>query len=364
MVQVQVTPADSVASCEINGIPAQHDGNMFFATVPLEVGSNTIIATCVAVDGSVAADTIRVERLDDDTPPTSEVVVSDDRNETSVIFRDESGIASIEVEVLTNGEIDIEDFEVGDKEVEVTIRRIDPSEPLTWTIVATDLCGNTLRVDPVWLQYTSGQDPDSYSFEIFDFERYLYIINNGLKQIEIELNQYKLVVKAHPRYRGRDGQTYYIPVEGEALIDLLPYLKQGTNDVRLFLSGPEGTSGLVVFSDVDFGLSDRPLDGIDVETLPLRLTLYPNYPNPFNPETRISFDVPRDYMEAVQVRLMIYNLRGRLVRSLVDGELYAGHYEFVWDGTDAAGVPVASGVYIYRLIVGQQHTARRMTMLK
>ncbi len=61
--------------------------------------------------------------------------------------------------------------------------------------------------------------------------------------------------------------------------------------------------------------------------------LYPNHPNPFNPRTTIRFDLPA----AGQVRLVVYDLAGRLVRVLVEGEVSAGSHEAVWDGRDATG---------------------------
>ncbi|MFQ5709250.1 MAG: FlgD immunoglobulin-like domain containing protein, partial [bacterium] len=81
---------------------------------------------------------------------------------------------------------------------------------------------------------------------------------------------------------------------------------------------------------------------------PLRknFILYANYPNPFNPETRIRFDILKS---RATIRLMIFGVLGREVTLLFDGERAAGTYEFVWDGTDKHGRQVASGIYFYRL---------------
>ncbi len=81
------------------------------------------------------------------------------------------------------------------------------------------------------------------------------------------------------------------------------------------------------------------------ETLPEGYALFPNYPNPFNPTTEITFALP----EAGEIKLAIYNLRGQLVRTLVSGAVAAGRHKVVWDGTDANGAKVASGIYVYRL---------------
>lgn len=73
-----------------------------------------------------------------------------------------------------------------------------------------------------------------------------------------------------------------------------------------------------------------------------------NYPNPFNPSTVISFQLPVDS----DVSLKIYDLQGRVVKSLVAGNLAAGKHEVTWDGRNESGARVASGVYVYRLKAG------------
>jgi len=76
--------------------------------------------------------------------------------------------------------------------------------------------------------------------------------------------------------------------------------------------------------------------------------LRPNYPNPFNPSTVIEYTVPAA-QDAAMVRLAVYTMAGRLVHVLVNGLRASGLHRVRWDGTDAAGTLVASGVYLYRL---------------
>lgn len=85
-----------------------------------------------------------------------------------------------------------------------------------------------------------------------------------------------------------------------------------------------------------------------------------NVPNPFNPTTTISYSVVRD----AHVELEIYDLAGRHVRTLVSGRVESGEYEVEWNGTDAAGAAVASGVYLYRLRAGAFTETRRMVLVK
>jgi parallel beta-helix repeat protein len=89
--------------------------------------------------------------------------------------------------------------------------------------------------------------------------------------------------------------------------------------------------------------------------------LSPNFPNPFNPATAIQFRVPSP---GSRVRLSIYDLSGRLVRTLVDDERGAGEHTVVWRGLDDSGRQVGSGVYFYRLEVAGATLERKMVMLK
>jgi len=86
-----------------------------------------------------------------------------------------------------------------------------------------------------------------------------------------------------------------------------------------------------------------------------------NYPNPFNPTTAISYTVPAP---GAEVRLTIYDLAGREVRTLVAEMEQGGEHVVVWHGRDDAGRAVGSGVYFYRLVVGDQSIERKMVMLK
>jgi subtilisin family serine protease len=95
-------------------------------------------------------------------------------------------------------------------------------------------------------------------------------------------------------------------------------------------------------------------------SLPTTLALEQNYPNPFNPSTVISFALPKEG----RASLVIYNLLGQQVRTLVDGSLEAGVHAIEWDGRETNGQPVASGVYLYRLVSGEFSQTRKMTLLK
>jgi hypothetical protein len=96
------------------------------------------------------------------------------------------------------------------------------------------------------------------------------------------------------------------------------------------------------------------------ETIPVTFELRQNAPNPFNPTTVISYMLP----ERGRVTVEVYNIAGRLVRTLVDEEQEPGLRSVTWDGTDDAGRGVASGVYLYRVDAGDHSAKRRMVLLK
>ena len=100
-------------------------------------------------------------------------------------------------------------------------------------------------------------------------------------------------------------------------------------------------------------------------TAPTETVLLPNYPNPFNPETWIPYDLAQD----ADVHIHIYNLKGESVRRLSLGFQTTGTYRTrpraaYWDGRNAAGEPVASGTYFYTLQAGRLKATRRMVIIK
>ncbi len=103
-----------------------------------------------------------------------------------------------------------------------------------------------------------------------------------------------------------------------------------------------------------------PLANKDDVALPRVFALHPNYPNPFNPETTISFDIP----ERSRVQLTIYDLLGKKITVLSDGVTVAGSHTIRWSGTDTFGLTVGSGVYILRFDAGEFSQTRKMLLLK
>jgi len=99
--------------------------------------------------------------------------------------------------------------------------------------------------------------------------------------------------------------------------------------------------------------------------IPSKFALLPNFPNPFNPETWI----PYELASAVEVKLTIYNGIGQLIRTLELGKQPAGHYctkaqAAYWDGRNEQGERVSNGLYFYHLSVGEFRATKKMLLLK
>jgi hypothetical protein len=100
--------------------------------------------------------------------------------------------------------------------------------------------------------------------------------------------------------------------------------------------------------------------GLDLDGLPGTFALHQNYPNPFNAETRIRFTLDR----AGPVSMKIFDVTGRLVRTLIETDLPSGEHRAGWNGTDDRGRALASGVYFCRLETGQTAGARKMILAR
>jgi hypothetical protein len=113
-------------------------------------------------------------------------------------------------------------------------------------------------------------------------------------------------------------------------------------------------------SDDVFTITSPTGAGVVGDIVPTVFALRQNAPNPFAGTTMLRFDVPKD----VKVKMSVFDIRGRLVKSLVDETLPAGRYSIGWDGRDSNGDQVASGVYFYKIQAGQWNDTKRMVLVR
>jgi hypothetical protein len=99
---------------------------------------------------------------------------------------------------------------------------------------------------------------------------------------------------------------------------------------------------------------------LEIQSTPTEFALLQNFPNPFNPETTIQYNLS----ESADVSLHIYNVVGQVVRTLVAERQPAGRYRVQWSGSDDRGVPVSSGIYFYQISAGKFQDVRKLMLLK
>jgi len=148
---------------------------------------------------------------------------------------------------------------------------------------------------------------------------------------------------------------YYVELEG--------FAGSGNEEVYvgLQLITDEADNYFGIFVDDAEIYITQPTGVSPLDQMPTELALGQNYPNPFNLRTIISFTLPN----SAPVSLDVFDILGRRVERLIDkAELQAGVHQITWDGTNAAGATVTSGIYFYRLVCGERSAIRQMTLLK
>ncbi len=151
-----------------------------------------------------------------------------------------------------------------------------------------------------------------------------------------------------------EGTYMEVPVEWtEYVYDLTAYADQ---QIHVALNCVSNDAFIMFIDDVKITGSDDNEDIVAVH----KTTLKGNYPNPFNPETTISFSV----MNEAPVSLDIYNVKGQLVRKLVNDVKAAGEHTVVWNGKDNNGRAVSSGVYYYKMTTGKYSSTKKMILMK
>jgi hypothetical protein len=345
--------------CAINGIEISAVNDTLAATVKIEPGRNVIIASCALTDiaGQTITCTDSLTVFRDITPPDCDFQAQD--GGIAGTFTDAgAGIASIKTDYLNNGTLIVERFRPGDKIVHFRIEPKNPDKSIGFNINVTDVCGNRFSCDPVYL-HIAANDRQQYVIRFPIIDRYLYLTNNGLEEIRIDLNGKKFTFTSGAAPSQLEKNTFQIPYEGTVVFDVRPCLQEAGNKMVIELDGPSGSNAdlllMNIAGEVDFVLSYQ-------EPLPAAFRLLQNYPNPFNPETYIPIEIPSGWPHPV--KLQIYNTAGRLIKTVADGYLPAGSSTILWDGTDASGAQVASGVYFYRVVSGEVVQMRKLVLAR
>ena len=123
----------------------------------------------------------------------------------------------------------------------------------------------------------------------------------------------------------------------------------------------EGTDGeyTVTSQNGEFVLDNTSLS-IDIGIMPKEFVLHQNYPNPFNPVTSLRYDLPNDGL----VNITIYDMVGRIVKTLLNGPQTAGFKSVQWNATNDRNEPVSAGLYLYTIQAGESRQTKKMVLLK
>lgn len=146
-------------------------------------------------------------------------------------------------------------------------------------------------------------------------------------------------------------KTWLIDTDHECCLEL----KDGAAEADVPKDGTGLHLKLIVGTEAFAESASR---GLPLE--PYKFSLKPNYPNPFNPETRIEYSLEHKGRVSVD----IFDGLGRKIRTLESGVLGAGVHEAVWNGRDDSGRPVPSGVYVCRVRAGAFATSRKMALIR
>ncbi len=131
--------------------------------------------------------------------------------------------------------------------------------------------------------------------------------------------------------------------------------------LEIVMNTSDGKSGTALRAILAVDGGDAfDLQDTDLASVPVRFSLGDNYPNPFNPATKISFDLPA----SGRVALRIYDVRGNEIRTLVSGVMPFGSHTVTWNGIDDGGRAVSSGVYFYRIEAEGFAATHKMMLLK
>lgn len=176
-------------------------------------------------------------------------------------------------------------------------------------------------------------------------------------------NQIQFSVKAFDMYYNPD------PVDQDTIYTWSCDTMLGSfNETGIFTAGNDMLAGYIYVQSST--IKDSSLVTITAETqlklenttgaIPCKLKLYDNYPNPFNPNTTIKFELEKNALTEVN----IYDISGRFIRSLLNELLTIGTHQIEWDGRSNSGKHVSSGTYFYQVKTNNQNSVRKMLLIK
>jgi hypothetical protein len=241
---------------------------------------------------------------------------------------------------------------------------LTPGDTLTFNSTLTNHSDSTKS--PKFFIYGTTTGPDSFTFLAVDTTEILQLPPGGRKRDITDLEVPSQAPIGHYIF------TAYVVNIKDTIMDEDPFGFQVVSG-----SGRPGYSGNQLTSSDKmspwrvirgwFGYNERSnegfKEGIASILLPKSFSISQNYPNPFNPSTSIEYAIPEGQSN-VHVIISIYDIRGRLVKTLVEGDRSPGVYKVHWNGTNTMDNKVSSGVYIYKIVIGDFVSTRKMVLVR
>lgn len=256
---------------------------------------------------------------------------------------------------INHGEMVVVHY-IGTNDVEFKLGGNNPNPPFTdsYTREMTKLFTYEEQLDylPVFIsmdlnQYEDGNKPTEIALFIDEVCKGAAVINNG----EIQLNAYITNNDdLSDDLKEVEFRLYFPTKSANSIVPEYAVLNLQTG---IYESKTARVSDFKGFLRVQLTKTGEVLP-------PAATQLFQNYPNPFNPVTSIKYDLA----ENSQVRMDIFNVRGQLVKTLLNQEMLSGTHSVIWDGKDGQGRSVSSGVYFYRMSLPNKVLTNKMLLMK
>lgn len=272
----------------------------------------------------------------------------------------------IEIEmIIYESDLADNDFDESDKE-NVNLYRY-MSDKIGWVRVESELSGDMVSAEISTLgSYALGieinRSDDTTPPEIYESSYLDAAENNGVDEIfaRVRDDRYGSGIDFGSTFMiiNQDTVSYtYQPTRERIFFDLTDYqnLTGETEEVVVIAADFAGNQSTETFTFELISTSNQSED-----TVPDQFVLHNNYPNPFNPQTVIPFELT----EAAHVEINIYDVAGRFVTRLADERFSAGHHQVTWDTSVGTGRELSSGVYFYQVKSGSFNHVKKMMLIK
>ncbi len=216
-----------------------------------------------------------------------------------------------------------------------------------------------------WISMTYAWSPANASFYYDDIEGG---IGSFYLNYEGSTPQYPIIYNIPYYYNLNSDPLFLDPENGDFyFFSNSPCINTGTPDTTgLNLPEYDLDGNPRIYEDIiDMGCYEWQGTGAGNNELPITNYQLQNYPNPFNPDTEIAFSIAGSDDKEKKVSIIIYNIKGQRVKTLIKEKMKSGRYSVIWDSKDENNKPCSSGIYFYKLDVdGKTKALRKMVLLK